>query len=112
MSLKNINEDYALKIIMAGINVEDKEALKQGLRKLIGSSESIDKDIIVETIVGNPPNNLNTLEKIAIAINNDENFSSTLKKELDSKITQEELEIWAEENLLSLSENEILDICK
>ena len=112
MSLKSIGEDYALKILMAGINVEDKEALKQGLRELIGSSESIDKDIIVETIVGNPPNNLNTLEKIAIAINNDENFSSTLKKELDSKITQEELEIWAEENLLSLSENEILDICK
>ena len=112
MSLKNINEDYALKIIMAGINVEDKEALKQGLRKLIGSSESIDKDIIIETIVGSPPNNLNTLEKIAIAINNDENFSSTVKKELDSKITQEELEIWAEENLPSLSENEILDICK
>ena len=112
MSLKNINEDYALKIIMAGINVEDKEALKQGLRKLIGSSESIDKDIIIETIVGSPPNNLNTLEKIAAAINNDENFSSTLKKELDSKITQEELEIWAEENLPSLSENEILDICK
>ena len=112
MSLKNINEDYALKIIMTGINVEDKEALKQGLRKLIGSSESIDKDIIIETIVGSPPNNLNTLEKIAAAINNDENFSSTLKKELDSKITQEELEIWAEENLPSLSENEILDICK
>ena len=97
---------------MTGINVEDKEALKQGLRKLIGSSESIDKDIIIETIVGSPPNNLNTLEKIAAAINNDENFSSTLKKELDSKITQEELEIWAEENLPSLSENEILDICK
>lgn len=112
MSLKNINEGYALKILMAGINVEDKEALKRGLRELIGSSESIDKDIIVETIVGNPPNNLNTLEKIAIAINNDENFSSTLKKELNSKITQEELEIWAEENLPSLSENEILDICK
>ena len=112
MPLKSIGEDYALKILMAGINVEDKEALKQGLRELIGSSESIDKDIIVETIVGNPPNNLNTLEKIAIAINNDENFSSTLKKELDSKITQEELEIWAEENLLSLSKNEILDICK
>ena len=112
MSLKNINEGYALKILMAGINVEDKEALKRGLRELIGSSESIDKDIIVETIVGNPPNNLNTLEKIAIAINNDENFSSTLKKELNNKITQEELEIWAEENLPSLSENEILDICK
>ena len=112
MSLKSIGEDYALKILMAGINVEDKEALKRGLRELIGSSESIDKDIIVETIVGNPPNNLNTLEKIAIAINNDENFSSTLKKELNNKITQEELEIWAEENLPSLSENEILDICK
>ena len=112
MSLKNINEDYALKILMAGINVEDKEALKQGLRELIGSSESIDKDIIVETIVGNPPNNLNTLEKIAIAINNDENFSSTIKRELDSKITEEELKIWVEEKLPTLSGNEILDICK
>ena len=112
MPLKNINEDYALKILMAGINVEDKEALKQGLRELIGSSESIDKDIIVETIVGNPPNNLNTLEKIAIAINNDENFSSTIKRELDSKITEEELKIWVEEKLPTLSGNEILDICK
>ena len=112
MSLKSISGDYALKILMAGINVEDKEALKQGLRELIGSSESIDKDIIVETIVGNPPSNLNTLEKIAIAINNDENFSSTIEKELDSKITQEELEIWVEENLPALSRNEILDICK
>ena len=112
MSLKNINEDYALKILMAGINVEDKEALKQGLRELIGSSESIDKDIIVETIVGNPPNNLNTLEKIAIAIDNDENFSSTIKRELDSKITEEELKKWVEEKLPTLSGNEILDICK
>ena len=112
MSLKNINEDYALKIIMAGINVEDKEALKQGLRELIGSSDFIDKDIIVETIVGNPPSNLNTLEKIAIAINNDENFSSTIEKELNSKITEEELKIWIEENLPALSRNEILDICK
>lgn len=112
MSLKSISGDYALKILMAGINVEDKEALKQGLRELIGPSESIDRDIIIKTIVGNPPNSLNTLEKIAIAINNDENFSSTIKKELDSKITQEELEIWVEENLLALSKNEILDICK
>ena len=40
MSLKNIDKDYALKILMAGINVEDKEALKQGLRELIGSSSS------------------------------------------------------------------------
>ena len=112
MSLKSISGDYALMIFMAGINVEDKEALKQGLRELIGSSESIDKDIIVETIVGNPPNNLNTLEKIAIAINNDENFSSTIKKDLDSKITQEELEIWIEENFPTLSRNEILEICK
>ena len=112
MSLKSISGDYALKILMAGINVEDKEALKQGLRELIGSSESIDKDIIIETIVGNPPNNLNTLEKIAIAINNDENFSSTIKKELDSKITQEELKIWIEENFPTLSRNEILEICK
>ena len=112
MSLKSISGDYALKILMAGINVEDKEALKQGLRELIGSSESIDKDIIVETIVGNPPNSLNTLEKIAIAINNDENFSSTIKKELDSKITEEELKIWIEENFPTLSRNEILEICK
>ena len=112
MSLKSISGDYALKILMAGINVEDKEALKQGLRELIGSSESIDKDIIVETIVGNPPNNLNTLEKIAIAIDNDENFSSTIKRELDSKITEEELKKWVEEKLPTLSGNEILDICK
>ena len=112
MSLKSISGDYALKILMAGINVEDKEALKQGLRELIGSSESIDKDIIVETIVGNPPNSLNTLEKIAIAINNDENFSSTIERELNSKITEEELKIWIEENLPALSRNEILDICK
>ena len=112
MPLKSISGDYALKILMAGINVEDKEALKQGLRKLIGSSESIDKDIIIETIVGSPPNNLNTLEKMAAAINNDENFSSTIKRELDSKITQEELKIWVEENLPTLSGNEILDICK
>ena len=112
MSLKSISGDYALKILMAGINVEDKEALKQGLRELIGSSESIDKDIIVETIVGNPPNNLNTLEKIAIAIDNDENFSSTIKRELDSKITEEEIKIWVEEKLPTLSGNEILDICK
>ena len=112
MSLKSISGDYALKILMAGINVEDKEALKQGLRELIGSSESVDKDIIVETIVGNPPNNLNTLEKIAIAIDNDENFSSTIKRELDSKITEEELKKWVEEKLPTLSGNEILDICK
>lgn len=112
MPLKSISEDYALKILMAGINVEDKEALKQGLRELIGSSESIDKDIIVETIVGNPPSNLNTLEKIAIAINNDENFSSTIERKLDSKITEEELKIWVEENLPALSRNEILEICK
>ena len=112
MSLKSISGDYALKILMAGINVEDKEALKQGLRELIDSSESIDKDIIVETIVGNPPSNLNTLEKIAIAINNDENFSSTIERELNSKITEEELKIWIEENLPALSRNEILDICK
>lgn len=112
MPLKSISEDYALKILMAGINVEDKEALKQGLRELIGPSESIDKDIIIGTIVGDPPNNLNTLEKIAIAINNDENFSSTIKSELDSKITQEELKIWVEENLPALSRDEILDICK
>ena len=112
MSLKSISGDYALKILMAGINVEDKEALKQGLRELIGSSESVDKDIIVETIVGNPPDNLNTLEKIAIAINNDENFSSTIRRELDSKITEEELKIWVEEKLPTLSGNEILEICK
>ena len=37
MSLKSINKDYALKILMAGINVEDKESLKQGLQELIGS---------------------------------------------------------------------------
>ena len=73
---------------------------------------SIDKDIIIKTIVGNPPDNLNTLEKIAIAINNDENFSSTIKKELDSKITEEELKIWIEENFPTLSRNEILEICK
>lgn len=112
MPLRSISGDYALKILMAGINVEDKEALKQGLRELISPSESIDKDIIIGTIVGDPPNNLNTLEKIAIAINNDENFSSTVKKELDSKITQEDLKIWVEENLPALSRNEILDICK
>ena len=40
MSLKNIDKDYALKILMAGINVEDKEALKQGLQELIGGSSS------------------------------------------------------------------------
>ena len=40
MSLKNIDKDYALKILMAGINVEDKESLKQGLQELIGSSSS------------------------------------------------------------------------
>ena len=38
MSLKSINKDYALKILMAGINVEDKESLKQGLQELIESS--------------------------------------------------------------------------
>ena len=37
MSLKSINKDYALKILMAGINVEDKESLKQGLQELIES---------------------------------------------------------------------------
>lgn len=40
MSLKNIDKDYALKILMAGINVEDKESLKQGLQELIGGSSS------------------------------------------------------------------------
>lgn len=40
MSSKNIDKDYALKILMAGINVEDKESLKQGLQELIGSSSS------------------------------------------------------------------------
>ena len=40
MSLKSISEDYALKILMAGINVEDKESLKQGLQELIGGSSS------------------------------------------------------------------------
>lgn len=40
MSLKSIDKDYALKILMAGINVENKESLKQGLQELIGSSSN------------------------------------------------------------------------
>lgn len=40
MPLKNIDKDYALKILMAGINVENKEALSKGLRELIGSSSN------------------------------------------------------------------------
>lgn len=104
--------NYALKILMAGINVKNKEALKEGLKEIIGTSGSIEEDIITDKIIGNAPINLNSLEKLAAAIDNDEQFSFNIKKELDNKISNEELEEYIDENLLTLSTDEILEICK
>lgn len=55
MPLKNIDKDYALKILMAGINVEDKESLKQGLQELIGSVDWNENDETSPAFVKNRP---------------------------------------------------------
>lgn len=43
-------------------------------------------DSVGSDIVGNAPNNLNTLQEIANAINNDANFSNTVNNALDTKV--------------------------
>ena len=40
------------------------------------------------------------------------NVHSSISCQIDSKITEEELKIWIEENFPTLSRNEILEICK
>lgn len=59
-----------MKILMANVHVDDKELFRQGLEEIFYLT-SPEESIIIEQIVGNTPEGLNSLEKIANAINND-----------------------------------------
>ena len=109
------NKDYALKILMANVHVKNKEKFKNGLEEVFypeGEGGPIEADKIIHEILGSAPEDLNTLEEIANAIDNDNKFSSSIYEELSKKITEEELNIWIEENFPVLTQNEILEICK
>ena len=117
------DKNYALKILMAGVHVEDKEAFIEGLEELIndgGSGEDgkitiADVENKIQEIIGMAPSSLDTLEELSKALGNNPDFANTVVQELNQRVTKEELAAYFDEifqNAPVLSENEILEICK
>lgn len=117
------DKNYALKILMAGVHVEDKEAFIEGLEELIDNGGTGEDGYItiedvenkIQEIIGLAPSSLDTLEELSKALNNDPEFSTTIIEELNQKVTKKELETKIEEvyqNTPTLSGDEIREICK
>ena len=102
---------YAMKILMANVHVEDKKLFKEGLEDIFYPTSPEDS-VIIDRIQGDVPENLNTLEKIANAINNDENFYTTIQQAIEKSITEEEFVEMLNKNLPAMSEDDILNAIK
>ena len=98
------DKNYALKILMAGVNVKDKEAFLEGLEELIspggtgegGSITITDVENKITEVIGTAPSALDTLEELATALGNDPNFSATVIKQINERVTRGELEAYFE----------------
>ena len=98
------DKNYALKILMAGVNVKDKGAFLEGLEELVspggsgegGSITITDVENKIQDVIGVAPAALDTLEELATALGNDPNFSTTVIKQINERVTHKELESYLE----------------
>lgn len=96
------DKNYALKILMAGVNVKDKRAFIEGLEELIspgGSGEGgnvtiVDVENKITEVIGTAPAALDTLEELAAALGDDPNFATTIVNQINQRVTKEEMEAY------------------
>ena len=96
------DKNYALKILMAGVNVKDKKAFIEGLEELIspgGSGEGgnvtiVDVENKITEVIGTAPAALDTLEELAAALGDDPNFATTVVNQINQRVTRKEMEAY------------------
>lgn len=113
------DKNYALKILMAGVNVKNKKKFIEGLEDLISPGEgggvSMEEvETKIEEVVGAAPAALEALQKIGEELNDDTTASTVIINQLTQKVSQEEMEQYfttVYEDAPVISSDELANIC-